>query len=60
MNMLAIWYFTLVVTVVTFVHWFPAFSIHYRMLPGRRGVPLRLYKRLRQTTFTKYPREIQI
>ena len=60
MNMLAIWYFTLVVTVVTFMHWFPAFSIRYRTIPGRRCVLLQLYKRLRQITITEYPCEIQI
>ena len=36
MNMFAILRFMLVVTMVTFMHWLPAFSLPYRMISGRR------------------------
>ena len=35
MNMLAIRRLRLVVTMIAFMHWFPAFLIPLRMIPGR-------------------------
>ena len=43
MNMFAVRHDILVVTVVTFMHWLPAFSIPYRMISGRRCCCSALY-----------------
>ena len=55
MNMFAIRYDVLVVTVVTFMHWFPAFSIPYRMISSRLSVRLPYLEVLAQNHFFRMP-----
>jgi hypothetical protein len=55
MNMFAILRFMLVVTMVAFMHRFPALSIPYRMISGRQSVRLPDLEVLAQNHFFRIP-----